>query len=243
MSRQPLGVYIGFDAREAAAFAVARYSIERRLAAPVRVHGIVLQQLQAQGLYTRPMHRSDSGQLWDDISEAPCSTEFAISRFFTPLLAGWQGWALFTDADVLVRGNVMRLFELADPTKAVMCVQHGHLPQAGVKMDGQAQLPYARKNWSSVMLFNCGHPANRALTLDLLNTAPGRDLHRFCWLNDSEIGALPASWNWLVGHSDPAIAPDLVHFTDGFPLMPGYHDQPYANEWRAAMEAWAGGRM
>jgi hypothetical protein len=33
------------------------------------------------------------------------------------------------------------------------------------------------------MVFNCDHPANRALTLDLINTVPGRDLHRFCWLD------------------------------------------------------------
>jgi lipopolysaccharide biosynthesis glycosyltransferase len=193
-------------------------------------------------LYTRPTCRSDSGQLWDEISRAPMSTEFAISRFFTPLLAKFQGWALFMDADVLVRSNLIELFNAADSTKAVMCVQHAFDDASGTKMDGQLQVPYPRKNWSSVMLFNCAHPANAALTPQLLNSVPGRDLHRFCWLEDDQIGALDPAWNWLVGHSDPAIAPKIVHFTDGFPLMPGYESQAYADEWRDSLVDWASAR-
>ena len=92
------------------------------------------------------------------------------------------------------------------------------------------------------MLFNCDHPANAALTDELINTAPGRDLHRFCWLNDGDIGSLHQKWNWLVGHSDPIVNPTIVHFTDGTPLMPGYEDQPYADEWRAAEERGIHGR-
>lgn len=230
-------VWIGFDPREADAFAVAKHSCERHMVKPVPVRGIVLDEMRRRGLYWRPTGTRD-GRLWDGISEAPMSTEFAISRFLTPLLAG-AGWALFSDADMLFRSNVDRLFDLADPDKAVMVVKHRHEPEPGVKMDGQVQTRYARKNWSSVMLFNCGHPANQRLTVDLLNTVPGRDLHRFCWLEDSEIGELDQSWNWLAGHSDPEIDPDIVHFTDGVPSMAGYEDAPYGDEWRAELTRWA----
>jgi len=237
----PLSIWLGFDTREAVAFAVARFTARRRLNMPIPIYGLVLDQLIKDGLYLRPTERRD-GRLWDVISDAPMSTEFAIARFLTPILAK-RGWALFMDSDILVRSDLSRLFAEAEHSgKAVLCVQHNHVPREREKMDGQAQLSYPRKNWSSVMLFNCDHPANKRLTLDLINNAPGRDLHRLCWLDDSEIGALDPRWNWLVGASPGGTDPGVVHFTQGFPLMPGYENQPYAEDWREALAAWAAAR-
>jgi hypothetical protein len=230
-------IWIGFDPREADAFAVARNSTLRRLTAPIPVHGLMLADLQARGLYTRPTERVD-GQLWDAISGAPMATEFAITRFLVPLLAK-TGWALFMDCDMLVRCNLARLFDLADPSKAVMVVKHDFQPSNLAKMDGQIQTAYPRKNWSSVCLFNCDHPANRFLVPDNVNALPGRDLHGFCWLRDEDIGELSVEWNWLVGHSDPQVNPRVVHFTDGVPSLPGYEFQPYADEWKAELRRWA----
>jgi hypothetical protein len=234
-------IWIGFDPREADAFAVARNSILRHLMLPVPVYGLVLSELRAMGLYTRAMSRKD-GRLWDDISDAPMSTEFACSRFLVPRMAG-SGWALFLDADMLVRTDLWPLFQSADPAKAVMVVKHNHQPPEGTKMDGQLQTRYARKNWSSVMLFNCDHPANQRLTVELINTLPGRDLHRFFWLNDDEIGELPPEYNYLVGHTKGVENPKIVHMTDGTPSMPGYEDCEYADEWRAELTLWAQGVM
>jgi len=90
-----------------------------------------------------------------------------------------------------------------------------------------------------VMIFNCEHEANQALTLDVVNTARGRDLHAFFWLNDDQIGALPEEWNWLVRHSSKEIEPKLVHFTEGCPDMPGYEKDPFADEWREELTRWA----
>jgi lipopolysaccharide biosynthesis glycosyltransferase len=230
-------IWIGFDPREADAFAVARHSINRHLITPIPVRGVVLSGLRAAGLYNRPTSRRD-GRLWDEISEAPMATEFACSRFLVPHLAQ-SGWALFMDCDMLVRTDLMKLFQQADSTKAVQVVKHNHQPSEGVKMDGQAQTRYARKNWSSVILWNVDHPANKGLTTELVNSVPGRDLHRFCWLEDDLIGELHPKWNWLVGHSDPEIDPAIVHFTDGIPTMQGYEDSEYADEWRAELERWA----
>lgn len=230
-------IWIGFDPREADAFAVARESIKRRLNSPIPIRGIVLDDMRAAGLYWRPTHRPN-GKLWDEISEAPMATEFAIARFLTPHLAQ-AGWALFVDCDVMARVNGEELFALADPSKAVMCVKHKFEPPPGVKMNGQEQTRYARKNWSSVVLWNVNHPSNKALTVDLINTVPGRDLHRFCWLKDDEIGELEPCWNWLVGHSSPNIEPKIVHFTEGVPSMRGYEDQPYAEQWRNELARWA----
>jgi len=232
-------IWIGFDPRETDAFAVARHSIERRMNLPIPIRGVVLTDLRNGQLYTRPTSRRE-GRLWDDISEAPMATEFACSRFLVPTLAK-AGLALFMDADMLVRGDIAKLFALADPKKAVMVVKHDHRPPEGVKMDGQAQTRYARKNWSSVMLFNVDHPANKALTVELCNSVPGRDLHRFCWLEDDQIGALPAEYNYLVGHTKGVDDPKIVHFTDGIPSMDGYGECEFADEWRAELRDWAKG--
>jgi len=106
-------------------------------------------------------------------------------------------------------------------------------------MDGQVQTSYERKNWSSVVIWNCNHPKTRMLTPELVNTKRGLWLHQFQWLDDDEIGELDPRWNWLVGHSDPAIKPGLVHFTEGVPSMPGYEHCDYAQNWWDEVEDFA----
>lgn len=234
-------IFIGWEPREASAFAVARHSIRRRMTQPIPIRALVLSELRAAGLYVRPTSVRD-GRLWDDISEAPCSTEFSNSRFLVPHLAK-TGWALFLDCDFMARVNIARVFDLCDPSKAVMCVKHNHVPAETVKMDGQIQTKYGRKNWSSMTIFNCNHPANKALTLDVINTWPGRDLHAFKWLDDSQIGELPPEWNHLVGEHEPNPRACLVHHTLGTPAMPGYEDCEFAADWRAELEMWAAGRL
>lgn len=217
-------------------YLVTRSSLRRQLNVPIPVKPLLLRALRDLGVYTRPTEVRD-GRLWDVISDAPMSSEFAISRFFIPFLCGNGGWALFLDGDMLARGNVGDLLRQIERTDAaVVCVKHKHAAIEGAKKKGdQVQTAYQRKNWSSMMAINCDHPANRKLTIDLLNTAPGRDLHRFCWLADRDIGEVGAEWNWLAGHSDPKIDPKIVHFTAGLPCVAGYEDAPYAEEWRTEL--------
>lgn len=243
MTQKHMAVFLGFDLREAAAFAVARDSI-KSFDRHIPVHGLVLSDLQRRGLYTRPTERR-LGKLWDTISGAPMSTEFAISRFLVPAIVRKHhavtppyGWAVFMDCDVLVRRNLNQLMALLDDDKALMCVKHDHRPDNDTKMDGQVQTAYPRKNWSSVMAFNVDHPSNNTLTAEMVNTLPGRDLHRFCWLDDNEIGALPPEWNFLVGHTK-ADDPAIVHFTDGGPWLEAFKDVPHARQWTEMAERWA----
>ena len=228
-------VYIGFDPREATAFAIAKYSI-RRFDRYLPIKGLVLEELRKRGLYTRPteerINSDGRHQLWDVISGAWMSTEHACSRFLVPFIDRTSDWSLFVDGDVIALTNIDDLFSLCDPTKALMCVQHNHVPEETIKMDGQVQSRYRRKNWSSVMAFNNHHVANQKLTLEMVNSLPGRDLHRFCWLEDDEIGALPQEWNYLVGYTNGGVQPKLLHFTNGLPDMPGWEGQDYADYWR-----------
>ena len=246
-------ICIGYDSPNPDAFAVCRQSLRRLASRPVAIAGIHLEEMRRRRMYWRPTSRrmvDGHNVLWDDISEAPMSTEFACSRFLAPYLAGWHGWAVFMDCDILALGDICRLLDSLDPRYALMCVQHNHRPANETKMDGRPQLGeidsrapgrYMRKNWSSVMAFNCSHPANAPLTLDMINTLPGRDLHRFCWLADHHIGALDPEWNFLVGHSDPQISPSLVHYTDGGPWLSGFEGVAFADEWRREFARWVNG--
>jgi hypothetical protein len=231
-----LPIYIGWDPREDDAYRVCVRSLEARASIPVRIQPIVLGRLRSDGLYTRPTEIRD-GRLWDVISEAPMSTEFAISRFFAPLLAARDGidsqWAIFCDCDFLWCADIAQLLGELDTAKALCCVQHQHVPSETVKMDGQLQLRYGRKNWSSLMAFNLRHPSNQKLDRELLNGVPGRDLHRFCWLGDDEIHPLAVDWNWLEGSSAPlGRVPRAIHFTRGGPWLDGWDHVTYADLWR-----------
>jgi hypothetical protein len=225
----PFHVYMGYDKREVAAYEVAEYSLNRRASCSVKVVPLKASDLSTQGF----LHRTvviQNGQMWDVISEAPQSTEFAISRFLTPILhkkqTGKSGWALFVDCDVLFLDDIANLLPLLDDTYAVMCVKHSYTPTPGMKMDSQAQTLYRRKNWSSVMAFNCDHPSNDKLTIEMVNSLPGRDLHRFCWLQDEEIGPLPKEWNALIGEPGYDIeTAKIAHYTRGGPWFePFYGD-------------------
>ena len=231
--RQPLTVYVGWDPRETDAYQVAVSSISRQAGPDVTVHPIVRNQMLAMGFYWRPQSVRD-GRLWDDISQAPMATEFALTRFLIPFLGCQTQWALFVDADVMAMDDVAKITDEADPRFALMCVKHNHRVEDGTrKMDGQVQTAYGRKNWSSVMLWNLEHPAHKRLTLEYINAARGLDLHQFAWLRDEEIGGVDQKWNYLVGHSEKSIDPAIVHFTDGVPSMKGYEDCEYADIWRS----------
>jgi len=235
-------IFIGFDPREADAFGVCRDGLRKHLTQKIPINGLVLSDLQERGLYTRPTRSVVNGdgrfQMIDEISVTPdydgrMSTEFAVTRFLIGHIAQ-TGYAMFMDCDMLPRGNVARCFEICerDRTKAIWCVKHDHRPKDAVKMDGVPQTNYARKNWSSVMVWNVDHPKNKSLTLETINSVPGRDLHRFCWLEDDDIGELDPEWNWLVGHSSLKVDPAIVHFTEGLPDVIGHQDDPFAEEWR-----------
>lgn len=229
-------VLIGWDDREAKAYEVAAKSAQEH---GFEVTPLYEQRLRYAGLLTRPVDKrpsiSRSAAGWDIYSNAPQSTDFAVSRFFVPLLAH-SGWVLFTDCDVLFMQDATALERHLDRSKAVMVVKHCHRPKEAVKMDDQPQTTYPRKNWSSVVAWNCDHAANKRLNLTTLNQWPGRDLHAFGWLNDHEIGELPREWNWLVGVQDKPELPAIAHYTLGGPWLPHWEPREHDELWLAAQQ-------
>ena len=212
-------IFIGFDPRETVAYHVLSHSVHARASAPVSIAPLMLSQLG--GLMTRERNSLQS-------------TDFSFSRFLTPYLCGFEGWAMFMDCDMLVLEDIVKLWALRDDKYAVMCVKHDHVPKEKTKFLGAQQTKYEKKNWSSVMLFNCAKCT--ALTPDYVNSASGLDLHRFNWLGDDDlIGEIPHRWNLLVGY-DQSIPVDEVsnlHYTIGGPYFHDYKDIDYAAEWFA----------
>ncbi|CAL4967408.1 unnamed protein product [Urochloa decumbens] len=233
---EPFRVFVGYDSREDIAYRVCRHSLLRRSSIPLEVIPIVQQDLRESGLYWRDRDPTES-------------TEFSFTRFLTPHLAGYRGWALFVDCDFLFVADVADLLRLAASASAggaaVMCVHHDYAPMEATKMDGAVQTVYPRKNWSSMVLFNCGHPKNvAALTPEAVSTRSGAYLHRFMWLDDDEVGEVPFVWNFLVGHNkvDPddvaGTAPRAIHYTSGGPWFERYRDCEFADLWNQERDAY-----
>ena len=222
-------IYVGWDRSEVEAYRVTCESLARF--SDIKPEPLKSERLSASGLLRRTV--DDRGQKYDLPSNAPCSTDFAISRFLVPILCQ-SGWAMFLDCDVLFMADPIELMNYADPDKAVMVVKHQHPGDEGEKMCGMTQTQYSRKNWSSVMLFNCDHPANRRLSIDDINNRPGRDLHAFYWLHDSEIGELPGEWNWLVNVQPEPQTPKIAHYTLGGPWFEDWEPKPYDDLWLEA---------
>jgi len=213
-------VFVGYDPREDIAYQVCKHSIISR-SPTAEVRPLVQQELRDAGWYTRPVDKL-------------ASTEFTFTRFLVPELANFKGWALFIDCDMILTTDIKELFDQADDKYAVMCVQHDYTPKEGMKMDGQKQTIYPRKNWSSAVLFNCAHPSNARLTQDMVNDPElnGAYFHRFSWLKDEEIGKLDHTWNYLVGVYDDIETPKLIHYTEGGPWFENYRNCEFNELWK-----------
>ena len=135
---------------------------------------------------------------------------------------------------MILTTDIKELFDQADDQYAVMCVQHDYKVTESTKMDGQKQTIYPRKNWSSMVLWNCGHPSNKTVTKDFVNNPEitGAYLHRFSWLKDEEIGSLDHTWNYLMGVYNDIEKPKLIHYTEGGPWFENYRYCDYHQLWK-----------
>ncbi len=218
-------VFVGWDSREEIAFDVCSHSIARHSGPSVEVIALKQDELRDQGLYSRE-------------ADPLASTEFTYTRFLVPALMAYEGWAVFCDCDFLFTAGLDELFALAEERYAVLCVHHDYRPTETTKMDGVVQTVYPRKNWSSLVLWNCSHPANRELTPEVVNRETGAFLHRFQWLRDDLIGELPVTWNWLEGWHKVFAEdkPKGIHFTRGGPWFDAWQGVDYAALWLAEKE-------
>jgi lipopolysaccharide biosynthesis glycosyltransferase len=207
-------VFIGFDPREAIAYHVCANSIIRHSSKPIAFTALALNNLQ-------------------DYEEGHTdgSNQFIYSRFLVPHLMEYNGWAIFMDGDMLVRDDIEKLWALRDDSKAVMVVKHDYQTKLTEKYLGSKNENYPRKNWSSVILWNCGHEANKAVTPEFVQNATGAQVHRFTWLTDDLIGELPNVWNWLPDEFGANPDAKLLHYTLGTPSFHDFATTPMGDEW------------
>lgn len=213
-----LRIFIGYDPAEPVAYHVLGHSILRRASIPVAITPLARHTFGR--LHTRPRGPLDS-------------TDFSLTRFLVPALCNFEGMALYMDCDMLVRCDIAQLLQWVEQDKSrdVWVAQHDYTPKHQTKFLGQIQSRYPRKNWSSLMLFNC-HSCD-SLQSAYVNEAPGLDLHRFAWTVDERIGSVGLGFNWLVGEYDYNPDASIVHFTQGGPWFDAYRDCDYADEWFA----------
>ena len=209
-----INLFVGFDPREAVAYHVFCNSIIQNTSVPVQITPLVLNQLQ------------EFNDTHDDRSN-----DFVYSRFLTPYLSDFKGWAIFADGDMICQGDLKELIDMADPSKAVMVVKHDYQTKATQKYLGNINENYPRKNWSSVILWNCDHPKHKILTPDFVSKQTGKFLHRFSWLDDQDIGELPLEWNWLASEYRVNREAKLIHFTLGTPCFKDYKNSDMADIW------------
>jgi hypothetical protein len=208
-------VFIGYDDNETVAYHVLTHSILRHATQPVAITPLAKSHMQS--FYSRERSALES-------------TDFSFTRFLVPYLSNYSGWSLFMDCDMLMTGDIAELWSLRDDTCTVMCVKHDYEARDEVKFLGAVQTKYEKKNWSSVMMFN--NERCTALTPEVVATETGLFLHQFKWLgNDSLIGDLPTTWNYLVGEMTMPGVPKLIHYTLGGPYFESYRHCEHADLW------------
>tara|TARA_B100000035_G_C20884854_1_gene502221 strand:- start:56 stop:727 length:672 start_codon:yes stop_codon:yes gene_type:complete len=208
-------IFIGYDEGEKIAFHVLAESIRKQSSEPISITPIDLNTIRNHFIRDKQSNQS---------------TEFAFSRFMVPYLSNYEGWSIFMDCDMLLRTDINELWKLKDEDYAVMCVKHDYEPKQDVKFRGAKNEKFPKKNWSSLMLMN--NAKCKLLTPEYVRTASGLELHQFKWLeSERDIGAIPKTWNWLVGEYEYNPLANNVHFTLGGPYFYDYVNCDYSKEW------------
>ena len=216
MQLEKIPLVVGFDQREAIAYHTFCQSVLEKASLPVQFTPLAENTLAGY----KETHTDGSNR-------------FIYSRFLTPYLCNFRGWAIFADGDMICQTDIKELWDLRDESKAVQVVQHDYQTKTHTKYMGNKNENYPRKNWSSLILWNCGHPAHRVLTPDFIQKQTGAFLHRFSWLSEEQIGTLPREWNWLAIEYEDNLRAKLVHYTLGTPCLKDYADTAMSDIWKS----------
>jgi lipopolysaccharide biosynthesis glycosyltransferase len=211
----PIPIFVGYDPREAIAYHTCVNSIIRHASQPVAIVPVAL-------------------NLFQDYKEThgDNSNHFVYTRFLVPHLMSYQDWAIFIDGDMVLRDDIVKLWNMRlEGHYDVMVVKHDYKTRMAEKYMGSKNEDYPRKNWSSVILWNCSSWPNRKLTPAFVQSQPGSYLHRFSWLDDKRIGELPVEWNWLPDEFGVNPEAKLLHYTLGTPCFAEFADTPQSEEW------------
>ena len=214
MINEPLDIFIGYDEKESVVFHTCVQSIIEKCNVPVSIHPLNLKMFENY----KETHTDGSNN-------------FIYSRFLVPYLKNFKGKALFLDGDMIVNDDLNNLFNQFDEKYAVQVVKHDYKTKFPIKYLGHKNDDYPKKNWSSVILFNCSHPKNKVLTPKLIETSQGSYLHRFSWLEDNEVGEISKEWNYLVLEFPETRKAKIFHYTVGAPCFKDFDYGAEAKIW------------
>ena len=207
-------IYVGFDPRESVVYHTFIQSLIEKSTLPIEITPLAVSTLN----FYEESHQDKSN-------------DFVYSRFLTPFMSNFEGWSIYVDGDMICQADIKELLTLRDDTKAVQVVKHDYKTKAENKYLDNKNDNYPRKNWSSVILWNCSHPKHKILTPEFINKQTGKFLHRFSWLEDEEIGELPIEWNWLAIEYPENPLAKLIHYTLGAPCFKEYRETSMAENW------------
>jgi lipopolysaccharide biosynthesis glycosyltransferase len=207
-------IVVGFDQREAIAYHTFSQSVLEKSSLPVLFLPLSMNTLKGY----KETHNDKSN-------------DFVYSRFLTPYLHNFEGWAIFADGDMVCQSDIKELWDLRDETKALQVVMHDYKTKFKQKYLGNTNENYPRKNWSSLILWNCSHPKHKVLTPDFISSQTGKYLHRFSWLDDEDIGELPIDWNWLAIEYPNNPKAKIIHYTLGTPCFKDYRNTDMSGMW------------
>ena len=211
---ETINIVVGFDQREAIAYHTFTQSIIEKSSVPIFFTPLAVNTLKGY----RETHNDRSN-------------DFIYSRFLTPYLNNFHGWAIFADGDMICQSDIKELWDLRDESKALHVVKHDYVTKVSRKYLGNINENYPRKNWSSLILWNCGHPKHKILTPDFIAHQTGQFLHRFSWLDNNDIGDLPKEWNWLAIEYPQNNSAKIIHYTLGTPCFKDYRNTDMADIW------------
>jgi hypothetical protein len=181
-------VFIGYDIRQPIAFQVLAHSIWSFSSKPVEIVRLDIRQM--------PIKRTSL-------------TEFTYSRYCPPYLMGYEGTALFLDADMLLLDDIWKLDAIARDMPHSVCLVKNKL----------------RFEWPSLMYFH--NERCRALTPELIETGKPQT---FDWAKYG-VGELPPEWNHCIGYDTHNPNAKLAHYTAGVPCWPETKNCRFAKEW------------
>ena len=223
--KKPLNIYIGYDKNHNGIEKESKFSIEKSI-----------EKSFSRGKYEDAYKWKPEIKFLDvdTIPEytrpyANQSTWFTYSRFLIPYLENYEGFSIFLDDDFFFKKSPLPMFYYLSPEDAVACIQYPQYKHDSVKFDGEVNIDYPCKLWSSMMVFNNGHEDCKKLTPEVVNTWTGAQLHQFEWTD--KISKIPEKYIFVEGYDNPEDKWDWsgIHFTRGGPWIDGMDTSGLSN--------------
>lgn len=210
---KPLNIYIGYDSTHNKIEEVTKYSIESSIRKTFAMN-------QKENQFIPEIKYLDYSKIPEYNREYKNqSTAFTYSRFLIPYLENYEGFSMFIDDDIIFEDTLLPMFYYLNPDDAVACIQYPQYEHDSTKFNGEINIDYPCKLWSSLMIFNNGHEDCKKLTPEVVNTWTGAQLHQFEWTD--KISKIPEHYVFTEGYDNPETKWQCAgyHYTRGGPWI------------------------